>query len=125
MKKDEVPEEEEGGGRQMQKETDFVRKACVHEPRSSAFTDGGRNPHFSSTKGGLLRKSGLFFFFFGAKAHNYHLRGARAPQWAHSPRKNGNFSSSVKVLSSSSSRLLLSQTPGAAHTETSVVDLLS
>lgn len=65
------------------------------------------------------------FLFFGAKAYNYHLRGARAPQRAHSPRKNGNFSSSVKVLSSSSSRLLLSQTPGAAHTETSVVDLLS
>lgn len=42
MKKDEVPEEEEegGGGRQMQKETDSVRKACVHELRSSTFTDG-------------------------------------------------------------------------------------
>lgn len=42
LKKDEVPEEEGGGrGRQMQRETDSVRKACVHETQSNAFTDGG------------------------------------------------------------------------------------
>lgn len=30
-----------------EEETDFVRKACVHERQNSTFT-GGRNPHFSN-----------------------------------------------------------------------------
>lgn len=44
----------------MQKETDFVRKAYVHERRSSAFTDGWEKSTLSQHRGGLLPKSGLF-----------------------------------------------------------------
>lgn len=106
-------EEEEG---KCKKKQFLLERPVFMNPRSSAFTDGGRNPHFWF---------GSLGFYFGTRAHNYHLRGARAPQRAHSPQENGNFSSSMKTLSSSSLRLLLSQTPGAAHTETSVVDLLS
>lgn len=64
---------------------------------------------------GLLRKSRLFFFCLTA-AHNYHLRGVRAPQRPHSPWKNGNFSSSVKVLSSSHHRACCSVKPQKLHT---------
>lgn len=103
-----------------------VRKACVHQPRAAPSQTGGEihKSTLFQLRGGLLRKSGLSFFL-GARAHNYHLRGARAPQRAHGPLKNGNFSSSVKALSSSSLRLLLSRTPRAAHTEAGVLDLLS
>lgn len=114
---------EEEGGRQMQKETDFVRKGLCSWTPVQHLHRWGRNPHFSST--GVVC-FGSLDLFFGARAHNYHHRGVRAPQRARSPReKNGNFSSSVKVLSSSSSSscLLLSQTPGAAHSETSMVHL--
>lgn len=57
---------EDGGGRQRQKETDSVRKAYVHEPRSSAFTDTerGRNPHFSSSEVVLTSEVCCFFCFF-------------------------------------------------------------
>lgn len=49
---------------------------------------GGRNPHFSSTVVVCLGSLGLFF---GARAHNYHLRGVRAPQRAHSPPEKWEF----------------------------------
>lgn len=76
MKEDEVPEEEEGGGgKQMQKETDFVRKAYVHEPQFSAFTDGGRNPHFSSTEVVYFGSLGFFFLEPGSIITTSGVRG--------------------------------------------------
>ena len=47
----------------MQKETEFVRKACVHEPpvqRPHRWRRGEKSTLFQY-RGGLLRKSGLFF----------------------------------------------------------------
>lgn len=57
----------------MQKETDFVRKACVREPRSIALTDGGEI-HTSPA----LRWFGSQGFIFGARTHNYHLSGCES-----------------------------------------------
>lgn len=45
MKEDEVPEGGGGGGRQMQRETDFVRKACVHEPPDQRLHEQGGEIH--------------------------------------------------------------------------------
>lgn len=126
MKKDEVPEEEEegGGGRQMQRETDSVRKACVHELRSSTFTDGvvGEIHTFPAPRW-FAEEVWAYFLEPGPIIITSGVR-ARHSEFA-VPWKNGNVSSTVKVPSSSSSCLLLSQTLRAAHTETSEVKPLS
>lgn len=113
LEEDEVPEEEEEGGKGQK--IDLIRRyitiPIAAPPRM------GRNPHFPPQ---WLWKSGLHF---GARAHNYHLRGAGTPHWARRPRKNGD-SSSVEVLSSSKQCLVQSQTPGVAHMESCMVDLL-
>lgn len=63
MKSQKKEEEEEGGGNKMQKRTDFVRKACVHEPRTSIFTDLGEIHTYP-----LRRRfaSEVWLYFFGA-----------------------------------------------------------
>lgn len=120
MRSQKKKKEEEG---KCKKKQSLLERPMFMNPGPAPSQIGGRNPHFSSVEVVCFGSLGFFFFCFGATVHNYHLGGVRAPQRAHSPQKNGNFSSSAKVLSSSSSRLLLSQTPGAAHTETNVVDL--
>lgn len=45
----------------MQRETDFVRKACVHEPPDQRLHEqGGRNPHFSSMEAVFFGSLGFF-----------------------------------------------------------------
>ena len=121
LKKDEVPEEEEEEEEGKCKKKQILLERPVFVDWAPApLHIGERNPHFSSTEVVCFGCLGLYF---GARDRNYHLGGARVPQCPRSPRKNGNFSSPAKALSSlsSSSCLLLNQTPGAAHTDTSFV----
>ena len=60
LKEDEVPEEEGGGGRQMQKETDLLERPVFVNPGPAHFTDWGEIHNFQH-RGGLLRKSVFFF----------------------------------------------------------------
>ena len=69
-----VPEGGGGGrGRQMQKETEFVRKACVHQPWCSAFTDGGRNPQIHTFPAKRWFASEVWAFF------SFHFLGGGEP----------------------------------------------
>lgn len=78
-------EEEEEEGKCKEKQILLERPVFLNPgPAPSQMRRGGEIHTFHG--GGLLRKSGLFFL--GARAHNYHLRGARgATAGSRSPEK--------------------------------------
>lgn len=82
MRSQKKRKKQRGRGRQMQKETDFVRKAYVHEPRSGAFTDEGEKSTLFPAPFDLEVWAWFFFLELGLIITT--SGGATAPQWVRS-----------------------------------------